>query len=155
MPEWFNLQDPLTRKIVLGAVVLVVLVFVARVWGGLRNRAIAARRRRELRRNYESIRLQQEEIKKLADQIEATSSTSRIAGFAIVRQIDTVFSEGRPSSQAAVELAKALAAQKGGNAIINLQIQQGPNGKWFASGDTVIVKAFGRSRPASDAGKKD
>jgi len=48
----------------------------------------------------------------LAEQIVATSSTPRIAGYALIRQVETVFSDGRPSSAAAVELAKALAAQK-------------------------------------------
>lgn len=144
MPEWLDIQDPLVRKIVIGAVAFMVLVIVARVWATHREAAAAARRRRELERDYRRVRLQQEEVHKLAERIEATSSTNRIAGFAIVRQIDTVFSEGRASSVSAVEMAKALAAQKGGNAIINLQIQQGPKGQWFATGDAVVVKVFGR-----------
>jgi hypothetical protein len=74
----------------------------------------------------------------------ATSSTSRIAGYALIRQVETVFSDGRPSSAAAVELAKALGAQKGANALINLETRQLPSGKWVASGDAVLVRLVGR-----------
>ena len=144
LPEWLNIQDDLVQKIVAFAAGFIVLVIVLRIWGGRRAAAAAARRRAELRRDYEVVRLQREEIRKLAVRIEATSSTSRIAGFTIVRQIETVFTDGRASSVAAVELAKALAAQKGGNALINLQTQQTPNGKWVANGDAVVVKTFGR-----------
>ena len=150
MPAWFqslSLQDPLVRRIVFAAGGLVVLVVLLRVLGSWRAAAGAARRRAALRREYESVRLQQEEVKRLADQILTTSSTSRVTGFAIVRQVETVFSEGRASSAAAIELCKALAARKGANAIINLQSQQAPTGKWYASGDGVIVRSVARTVP--------
>ena len=158
MPDWthipaFSLSDPVVQKLVAGAVALIVLVIVLRLLGRLREGRSAARRRAALRRQYESVRLQQEEVKHLADQILATSSTSRIAGYAIIRQVETVFGESRPSSAAALDQAKALAAQKGANAIINLQIQQVSSGKWVASGDGVIARLVGRpesppSKPA-------
>ncbi|MCK4343110.1 MAG: hypothetical protein KAY37_15455 [Phycisphaerae bacterium] len=140
MPEWLNLADPVAQKIVAGAAAFIVLVIVVRIWSGYRNKVIAARRRAELRRSYDSVRLQQEEIKRLADRIQTTSSTARITGFTIVRQVEAVFTEGRTSSVAALELCKALAAQKGGNAVINLQARQTPSGKWVASGDAVVVQ---------------
>lgn len=144
LPEWLQFDDPLVRRILYGAAVFVAIVIVVRVLSGWSERRRSAARRAELQRDYDKVRLQQEEIRKLAGRIEATSSTNRIAGFAIVRQIETVFSEGRPSSVTAVELVKAMAAQRGANALINLQTQQAPNGKWYASGDAVIVKVFGR-----------
>ncbi len=150
MPEFLRFSDPLVQRIVYGAAAFAVIVVVLRVIVAWRERRRSARIRKELQRDYDKVRLQQEEIRKLAGQIEATSSTPRITGFAITRQIETVFSEPRASSVSAVELAKALAAQKGANAIINLQTQQAPNGKWFASGDAVVVKVIGRRKPPED-----
>ncbi len=140
MLEWYNQLDPLVQRIVLAAAAFIALVIVLRWISGRRWRRSVARRQAELRRQYEHVRLQQEEVKRLAEQIWTTSSTNRIAGFAITRQLEAVFTEGKPSSLTAVEWCKALAAQKGANAIINLQTQQGPNGKWFASGDAVVVR---------------
>ncbi len=145
------LADPLIRKILIAAGAVILLALVLRIVGRRRYSAAAARQRAAVRENYEHLRLQQEEIKKLAEKIVATSSTSRIVGFALVRQVETVFSEPRPSSTAAVDLVKALAARKGGNAVINLQTQQMPTGKWVANGDAVLVRAFGR---AGERGQK-
>jgi len=137
------LHDPLVRKLGLAAAALIGLVVLLRVLGRWRARTAVARRRAELQRTFESLRLQQAEIERLARQVLATSSTTRIVGYAIVRQVETVFSEPRPSSLQAVELLKALAAQKGANAIINLKTEQMATGKWVASGDAVVVRAFG------------
>lgn len=148
MPEWlhihtFSIADPLVQKIVAGAAILIALVVLLRTLSRIREARLAARRRAALRQEHEAIRLQQEEIKRLAEQIVATSSTARIAGYAIVRQVETVFSDGKPSSATAAELVKALAAQKGANALINVQTRQVPTGKWSASGDAVVVKLIG------------
>jgi uncharacterized protein YbjQ (UPF0145 family) len=139
-----NLQDPLVQRIVLAAAALVVLVIFLRIVGRSREARAAARRRAEVRRRFEGVRLEQEEIRRLAEEIVATSSTARIAGYAILRQVETVFGDGKPSSGAAVELVKALAAQKGANALINLQTRQMATGKWVASGDAVVVRLIGR-----------
>ncbi len=144
LPVSFDLKDPLVQRIVLAAAALIGLVIVLRIVGRWREARAAARRRAELRRQYESVRLEQAEIARLAAEIVATSSTARIAGYAILRQVETVFSDGKPSSATAVELAKALAAQKGANALINVQTRQVPTGKWSASGDAVVVKLIGR-----------
>jgi len=143
MPEWLNIEDPLVRRIVLAAAAFLLLVVALRVIGRRRAAAAEARRRAELRRGFDAVRLRQEEIRRLAGRIEATSSTSRIAGFTIVRQVETVFTDACASSVTAIELAKALAAQKGANALINLQTQQ-VGGKWVASGDAVVVRLLGR-----------
>lgn len=144
MPEWLNLADPLARTIVIAATGFIVLVILIRIVSGRRAAAAEARRRAELRRDYDSVRLQQEEVKKLAEQIWITSSTARVTGFTLVRQVETVFTDGRASSVAAIDLCKAMAAQKGANAVINLQTRQTPAGKWVASGDAVVVRSLGR-----------
>lgn len=152
MPEWLNFEalnisDPLVRRIVLAAGALVVLALVLWVIRRRRERAAVRERTTELRRGFEELRLQNAEIQKLAAEIVATSSTSRVAGYAILRQVETVFADGRTSSAAAVELLKALAAQKGANAVINVQTRQASLGKWAASGDAVVVQLIGRRAP--------
>lgn len=144
LPEWLNLSDPVAQRIVAAALGLIVLVVVLRIIGRRREAAAAAHRRAELRQAYDSVHLRKEEIKRLAEQITATSSTNRVTGFTIVRQVETIFTDGQASSVAAVELAKALAAQKGGNAVVNFQTRQTPTGKWVASGDAVVVRILTR-----------
>jgi hypothetical protein len=140
----FDLGDPLVRMIVILAVGLVVLVIVLRILGRLRAGWAAARLRAEWRRGREELQQQQEDIHKLAQQIEATSSTARIAGYLILRQVEAVCTDGRTSSSAALERLKALAAEKGANGIINVQTQQAPSGKWVASGDAVVLRTVER-----------
>lgn len=139
-----SLSDPLVQKIVYAAALLVVVVILLRIIRRVRESAAEARRRAERRRELGEQQSQQEELKQAAEQIVATSSTARIAGYGIVRQVETLFTEAKPSSVAAVELLKGLAAQKGANGIVNLQSQQLPTGKWIASGDAVVVKLFTR-----------
>ncbi|MEW6251041.1 MAG: hypothetical protein AB1716_10370 [Planctomycetota bacterium] len=142
-----DLSDPFTQRVALLVGAFILLVILLRMFGRWRERAAIRRRSAELRRGFDELRLQQEEIRRLADNIVATSSTARIAGYAIVRQIETVFTEGRPSSVAAMELLKGLAAQKGANGIINVQTRQLPTGKWVAGGDAVLVRLIGRREP--------
>ncbi len=152
LPVNFDWADPLVRRIVLAAAALIVLVIVLRIVGRWRETRAAARRRAELHQHFDVVRLEQEEIRRLAEQLVATSSTTRVAGYAILRQVETIFSDGKPSSVAAVDLVKALAAQKGANALINLQTRQTPAGKWVASGDAVIVKLIGRRGESGGTG---
>lgn len=141
-----GLSDPLVRKIVCAAIVFIIGVIVIRFLARRSESSRAARARAELRAGMRQVRLQQEQITRLAARIIATSSTSRIAGFGIVRQIEAVFSDGEKSSEAAVELVKAHAAEKGANAIVNLQTRQTPTGKWVANGDAVVVKEYGQPK---------
>ena len=147
-----GINDPLAIKIVYAAAAFIVLVIVLSVVSRRRTARRATGEQAALRRGYDEFQWRQKEINRLALRIEATSSTGRIAGFAIVRQVEAVFTEGRASSAAALELCKAMAAQKGANAIINLQTRQTPTGKWTANGDAVLVKSFSRldSKPPID-----
>ena len=150
LSQYISLSDPVVQKIAIGAALLIVLVLVLRVLGRFREAAASRRRRAEHRRQMESTREQEEEFKRLAEQIVATSSTARLAGYGIIRQVETVVTDARLSSVAAVELLKSLAAQKGANGIVNLQTQQTPQGKWVASGDAVVVKLFERTNETSE-----
>jgi hypothetical protein len=154
LPAGLSLEDPFVRNIALATGAFILIVILLRVLGARREAATARRRAAEVRRGYEELRLQQEEVRRLGERIVATSSTNRIVGYAVLRQFETVFSDTKPSSVAAVELVKALAAQKGANALINLDTRQLPNGKWVASGDAVVVKLLGRTEkpPAGPPG---
>ncbi len=139
-----DLSDPLVRQIVLAAGGLVALAFLWRILAALRSRRTAARAWADIQRGREEVRLQHEEVQRLGQRIVATSSTARIAGYLIQRQIETVCTDGRASSAGALELLKALAAEKGANGVINVQTQAVLNGKWIARGDAVLVKLIGR-----------
>ncbi|MFQ5805138.1 MAG: hypothetical protein ACE5I3_01670 [Phycisphaerae bacterium] len=134
--------DPVIIAIVSGAALLIVLTLIVRLWNRRREATYYARRRVELRKQRSYLRVQQQEIERLANRIIATSSTGSIAGFTIVRQIEALFTDGHPSPSKAVEFLKATAAQKGANAVINLGSARPPSGKCLAHGDAVIVRSI-------------
>ena len=152
MLDWLKLGDPLVGGIVLAAAGLVLLIVVASIWRRWRENAADARRRKELRHTYDQVQLRKLERRRLAERVIATSSTGSIAGFVLVRQIEAVFAEGQRSPAEAVEVLKALAAQKGGNALINLASQRLASGKCVASGDAVIVRP--EELPAAESERK-
>jgi hypothetical protein len=139
--------DPVIVAIVLAASVVVLLALVARLWNRRRAARYDARRRAELRKQRGYLQMQQQEIERLASRIIATSSTAAIPGFRVVRQIEAVFTDGHPSPSKAVEFLKAVAAQKGANAVINLNSARPPSGKCLAHGDAVIVHPLGDGIP--------
>ena len=134
------MDDPVVRVVVAAAGGVILLAIAARIWQRRRERAYAAQRRKELRATYGAVHLKQQEIDRLATKILATSSTRAIAGFAIVRQVEAVFTDGHRSTSAAVQTLKALAIERGANALINLSSERLPSGKCVAHGDAVIVK---------------
>ena len=139
-----DLSDPLIRQIVLAAGGLVLVVILWRLLGVLRTSRLAAQIRADVQRRRAEGQHQHEEAARLAERVVATSSTSRVAGYLIHRQIETVCTDGQPSSAAALELLKALAAEKGANGLINVQTQAAPYGKWLARGDAVVLQLIGR-----------
>ncbi len=154
VPEWLYWlipQDALARTVVAVALAVIVVALLGRAWQRRREQRLAARRSAELRRTYGVLQMQQQEIAKLATRILATSSTGTIAGFEVVRQIEAVFADGQRSPAAAVELLKALAAQRGANALIHLKGQRLPDGKCVASGDAVIVQTTQSDKPSASA----
>ncbi len=121
-----------------GAIILVAIV--ARVLRARREAAYFAARRRELRQTRGYLYMQQQELEQAAGRIVATSSTGTIAGYRVVRQIEAVFCDGQVSPVRAVTVLKAMAAEKGANALINLSGEQLPSGKYVARGDAVIIR---------------
>ncbi|MHC5108600.1 MAG: hypothetical protein ACYTHJ_01830 [Planctomycetota bacterium] len=75
-----------------------------------------------------------------AERIIATSSTDAIAGYEIVRQIETVFVDGFRKAEDALEGLKATAAMKGANAVSNVRHERGNRGKWTAAGDALVIR---------------
>ncbi len=75
-----------------------------------------------------------------AEKIIATSSTSLVAGYEIVQQIEAVFQDGHRTPQDAVCALKAAAGRMGANAIINLTQQRTAAGRCTAQGDAVRVR---------------
>lgn len=140
---FFTGLDPLVQAIVGGGAVFILIVFVLWLIRRRRDAIAAARRREEYRQQFEASQQQQQETARLATRIITTSSQATIAGFEIIRQIEAVMTDGHTSPTKAVESLKAVAAQKGGNAIINLISEKEPGGKYFARGDAVMVKLPG------------
>lgn len=142
--------DSTTVTIIYAAGGVIVLVIVLRIIGGWRQRARLRGVQASLHRSRDELERRAAEARRLSGRIIATSSSGQILGFEIVRQIETVFSDGEPSSAQALERVKAAAASKGANAIIQLQVRQLPVGKWVASGDAVIARSV--ALPGEDAG---
>jgi uracil phosphoribosyltransferase len=140
------MSDPGVHALLLAGAGLVLALIVLRVWRARREAVYAAQRRRELRETRGYLYMQQQEIERLAARIVATSSTSSVAGFTVVRQVEALFTDGHNSTARAVQVLKAIAAEKGANAVLNLSSERLPSGKCAARGDAVIV------RPGSDAG---
>ncbi|HVP10679.1 MAG TPA: hypothetical protein VMV94_05755 [Phycisphaerae bacterium] len=76
-----------------------------------------------------------------AEKIIATSSTARIAGYDVLRQIEAVFVEGHRSPDEATRALKTAAGRLGANAIINLSQQRTVAGRCAAQGDAVVVQS--------------
>ncbi len=140
------MNDPVILGLLIACAAL--LVF-ALVFTAIRRRreARAERQRLESRRQQIGyLHMQQQEVERMASRIIATSSTSSLAGFEVVRQIEAVFTDGAPSPKRAVDVLKAMAAEKGANAIVNLASERQPSGKCSARGDAVIAQAAGEIR---------
>jgi uncharacterized protein YbjQ (UPF0145 family) len=77
-----------------------------------------------------------------AAKIIATSSSDRIAGYEIVRQIETVFVEGYRTSEEALLALKAAAGRLGATAVMNVSQQRTAAGRCSAQGDSVVVRSL-------------
>lgn len=143
MPEFGlpDLNDPVVWTAGGALALVVVLVLGLRWWRARREAAHWRARAAELRRERGYQYMQQAEVERLAARVIATSSTPTIAGFRIVRQIEALFTDGHLSPAKAVEVLKALAAEKGGNALVNLTTERGATGKYIARADVMIVEA--------------
>ena len=124
--------------------VLLGLVVLQRVYWWVRRRA-RSRRPAELNpklQKYAGTAEADAQADRLtAEKIIATSSTARIAGYEVLKQIEAVFVEGHRSPDEAARALKIAAGRLGANAIINLSQQRTPAGRCSAQGDSVVVRA--------------
>jgi uncharacterized protein YbjQ (UPF0145 family) len=141
-------SNPLVVALLLAALAVTVLSVLARFFQSRKESARLRKRRDELRRQQGHLVMQQQELERLAGRILATSSTSLVAGFQIMRQIEAVVTDGHPSPNRAVETLKAMAAERGANAVINLGSERLASGKCVARGDAVIVRPIDAVGPA-------
>jgi uncharacterized protein YbjQ (UPF0145 family) len=135
-----SLNDPLVMKIAVACGLLLLIVIAFRIRESRRQTRYAARRREELRKERGYLYMQDQQVQQLAGQIIATSSTPSVAGYSIVRQIEAVFTDGHTSPIKAVEVLKAIAAEKGANAIVNLSTERTSTGKSASRGDAVVIQ---------------
>ncbi len=120
------------------AALLVVYWMVRRVSGALR-------RRRPIRLNPRLAQYGEpagltRARREQASKIVATSSTDRIVGYDIIRQVEAVLVEGFRRPEEALEGLKAAAAMKGANAVTNVHTERTAAGRCAATGDAVVVR---------------
>jgi uncharacterized protein YbjQ (UPF0145 family) len=128
--------------LIAGTVLILILFVIHWIW---RSFTRAVRRRRSptihpklQKYNVDQAALQAER-RELARGIIATSTGNRLAGYRVVRQVEAVFVEGLQTPEDALVALKALAVQRGANAVLNVQTQRTAAGKCSASGDAVEV----------------
>ncbi len=128
---------------------LLIVIVLGRMGAALRRRRRAAPLHPKLARygglSEAEISRQREDVLKII----ATSSSDRIAGYEIVRQIETVFVEGYRTSEEALLALKAAAGRLGANAVMNLSQQRTAAGRCSAQGDSVLVRPLTPVPPAA------
>lgn len=141
--QW--LQDN-TKYVAWATAVLFVLVVLQRIAAMIRRRRPAAPLHPKLAR-YGASEADIARLREEAAGIVATSSSDKIAGYEIVRQIETVFVEGHRTSEEALLALKAAAGRLGANAVMNLSQQRTSAGKCSAQGDSVLIRSLSPGPP--------
>lgn len=85
--------------------------------------------------------------REMAVQVVATSTGNRLAGFRIVRQVEAVFVDGCRTPDEALTALKALAVERGANALLNVHTDRTPAGKCSASGDAIVAAPIAPGPP--------
>ena len=128
--------------VIYGVGVLIALLILRMIWrritGAFRRRRPATIHPKLQKYNvdYDALNRQREEQ---AAVIIATSTSSRLAGYRVARQVEAVFADGCRSPEEALLALKATAGERGANAILNVKTERTTAGKCSASGDAVIV----------------
>lgn len=152
--EWLeNNRDLLVVLIVLLLALVIVQRLYWRVRGVLRRRHPAQINPKLLKYAGQS-EVDREADRQAAEKIVATSSTGRIAGYEVVRQIEAVYVEGYRAPDEASAALKTTAGRLGANAIINLSYQRTAGGRCAAQGDAVLVHPRSAAADAKDATDK-
>ena len=128
-------------------IVVVATVVLATIWIVVRLRRLQRRRRppkiHPQLQKYQPASDVGAERRREAEKIIATSSTTEVAGYRVVRQIEAVFVDGLRWPEEAVAGLKAVAAMKGANGVINVRHAPSSTGKYSASGDAVVLEPIG------------
>jgi hypothetical protein len=140
-----------------GLLALIAMVIARRVWQTV---ASALRRRRPptIHPSLQKYNVDHAEVdrqhREMARRILATSTGARLAGYRVARQVEAVFVEGYRTPDEAITALKATAAERGANAVLNVQTDRTTAGRCSASGDAVVVTGLSpgfsaRPKPSS------
>lgn len=144
--DWMNLFSRLLSEYrlylfyALGALVglLVLRSIWRRIW-----RAIRRSRPAQIHPSLQKYNVDYAELdrkrRETAVGVVATSTGSRLAGFRIVRQVEAVFVEGFRTPDEALTALKALAVERGANALLNVRTERTAAGRCSASGDAIVA----------------
>lgn len=150
-----KVPEPYRGWVVPGGLAIVGLLILRVVWGRV-TRALRRRRPTIINPKLAKYSVDHAELdrkrREVAKKIAATSTSARLAGFKIVRQVEAVFVEGYRSPEEALIALKAAAAERGANGILNVGTERTAAGRCSASGDAVIVASLQQvRRPAAPA----
>lgn len=145
-PDWLNqLMRILTeyRPYLLYAVgILVGLLILRGLWRRF-WRAIRRSHPPKIHPSLQKYNVDQAELdrkrREMAVGVVATSTGSRLAGFRIVRQVEAVFVDGFRTPEEALTALKAMAVERGGNALLNVRTERTAAGRCSASGDAIVA----------------
>jgi hypothetical protein len=150
---WIELAVSHRYWILGGAIALIILYLLLRVWRFIR-RQIRRRRPPNIHPSLQKYNVDHAELdrrrREQALKIVATSTSNRLAGYRIVRQVEAVFVEGYRTPEDALIALKSEAAERGANAILNVSTQRTAAGRCTASGDAIVAAPINvpNQRPA-------
>lgn len=141
--SWLDhIPEPYRPWVVPGGLAIIGLLILRVIWGRvarfLRRRRPVIINPRLAKYSVDHAELDRKR-RELARRILATSTSARLAGFKIVRQVEAVFVEGYRAPEEAMIALKATAAERGANGILNVSTERTAAGRCSASGDAVIV----------------
>jgi hypothetical protein len=145
--DWSDWLVAYRLHIGIATLVLVALVVLQRSLQFLRRRRPAAPLNPRLQKYGERSAAELQADRQAAEKIIATSSTGRVAGYEVIRQIEAVFVEGYRTPDDAVTAIKVAAGKLGANAIINLSQQRSAAGRCACQGDAVLLRAKFQTTP--------
>ncbi|MDM8008594.1 MAG: hypothetical protein QUV05_20845 [Phycisphaerae bacterium] len=118
------------------------LLILGGIWRRIR-RAIRRNRPAQIHPSLQKYNVDHVELdrqrRETAVGVVATSTGNRLAGFRIVRQVEAVFVEGFRTPDEALTALKALAVERGANALLNVQTERTTAGRCSASGDAIVA----------------
>ena len=109
-----------------------------RIWRAIRRSRPAQIHPSLQKYNVDHVELDRQR-REVAAGVVATSTGSRLAGFRIVRQVEAVFVDGLRTPDEAMTALKALAIERGANALLNVRTERTTAGRCSASGDAIVA----------------